>query len=52
MIHGKEIADFALSLPSDRNLTHLYNLLKLQIVVLYLDWQLARSPMTDPEEET
>ncbi|MEP0868713.1 hypothetical protein NDA01_02735 [Trichocoleus desertorum AS-A10] len=37
-------------LISDRNLKHLYNVLKLQIVMLYLDWQLTRSQMADPGE--
>ena len=37
-------------LISDRNLKRLYNVLKLQIVLLYLDWQLTRSQMADPRE--
>ena len=35
-------------LISDRNLKRLYNVVKLQIVLLYLDWQLRRSQMADP----
>jgi hypothetical protein len=35
-------------LISDRNLKRLYNVLKLQIVLLYLDWQLTRSQIADP----
>ena len=38
-------------LISDRNLKRLYNVLKLQIVLLYLDWQLTRSQIADPGGE-
>lgn len=40
---------------SDRNLKHLLNSLKLQILMLYLDWVLLKSPIKSlpdqPEEE-